>query len=89
MAPEGSNALLSWFARPGCRVSVLSPPYTLPLVDVDAVLDELDIDMTVITGPDRPDPEGFCPYWNDYRIDESGLAGFLDQWLVPGPTSIE
>ncbi len=89
MAPEGSNGLLSYFARPGCRVCVLSPPYTLPLVDISAVLDELGIDMTVITGPERPDPDNFCPYWNDYRIDESALAGFLDQWLGPGSASIE
>lgn len=89
MAPEGSNGLLSWFAKPGCRVCILSPPYTLPLVDISAVLDELGIELTVVTGPDRPDPDNFCPYWNDYRIDESGLSRFLDQWLVPGPASIE
>ncbi len=89
MAPEGSNGLLSFFARRGCRVCVLSPPYTLPLVDIGAVLDELGIEMTVIVGPDRPVPDNFCEYWNDYRIDEPGLAGFLDQWLVPGSTSIE
>jgi hypothetical protein len=53
------------------------------------VLDELGIEMTVIVGPDRPVPDNFCEYWNDYRIDEPGLAGFLDQWLVPGSTSIE
>lgn len=89
MAPEGSNGLLSWFASPGCRVCILSPPYTLPLVDISAVLDELGVEMTVVTGPDRPDPDNFCPYWNDYRIDESGLARFLDQWLLPEPASVE
>ena len=78
VAPEGSNALLSWFARPGTRVCLLSPPYTLPLVEFNAILAERGIDMTVITGPDEDPGTGeFCGFWNDYRIDPATLDRFL------------
>ena len=81
VAPEGSNALLAWFARPGARVAMLSPTYTLPLLDVNGILRELDVDLTVVTGPDTPTEEEFCPYWNDYTIDAADFGRFLDGWL--------
>lgn len=78
IAPEGSNALLSWFARAGTRVCLLSPPYTLPLVEFNAILAERGIDLTVLTGPDElAATDEFCGFWNDYRIDPSVLRGFL------------
>lgn len=80
VAPEGSQALLAWFARPGARACLLSPPYALPLVDVNAILADLDIALTVLTGPDEPTEEDFCGFWNDYRIDPAGFAAFLDGW---------
>ncbi len=82
IAPEGSNALLSWFARAGARVAMLSPTYALPLLDVNAILRELGVDLTVVTGVDTPTEEEFCPYWNDYTIDAGGFSRFLDDWLA-------
>lgn len=84
VAPEGSNALLAWFARAGAKACFLSPPYTLPLVDVNAILAELGVDLTVVTGPDLPTAEDFCPFWNDYRIDAEAFAAFLGQWAPQG-----
>jgi len=80
LAPEGSNNLLAFFARPGTRVATLSPPYTFPLVDVGAVLAALGVDFEVVVGPDEPTEEGFCAFWNDYRIDEARFAAWLDDW---------
>ena len=85
IAPEGSNALLAWFARAGCKVCILSPPYTLPLVDVNAILAELDVDLSVFTGPDFPTEEDFCPYWNDYEIDAAEFSRFLSHWPEAEP----
>jgi hypothetical protein len=84
LAPEGSNAMLTVFARPGTRAFFLSPPYTLPLVDVNSVLAALGVDLTVLTGPDFPDPleEEFCGYWNDYEIDPALFERELDAWLA-------
>jgi hypothetical protein len=83
VAPEGSNALLAWFARPGARLLLLSPPYTLPLVDVNAILAALGVDATVLTGPDEPTQTDFSAYWNDYRIGAERFAAVLDAWLAP------
>lgn len=78
LAPEGSNAMLSWFARPGTKVCLLSPPYVFPLVEFNAILAERGIELTVITGPDQDAGTGeFCGFWNDYRIDSAALAAFL------------
>ncbi len=84
IAPEGSNAMLTVFARPGARAFFLSPPYTLPLVDVNSVLAALGVDLQVLTGPDFPDPleEEFCGYWNDYEIDPALFERELDAWLA-------
>jgi capsular polysaccharide biosynthesis protein len=87
IAPEGSNALLACFARPGAKALFLSPPYTLPLVDVNGVLAGLGIDLTVLTGPDFPSPHEaeYCGYWNDYEIDPLLFERELDRWLAGDP----
>jgi hypothetical protein len=82
VAPEGSQALLAWFARPGARTCLLSPPYALPLVDINAIFAALDVDLTVLTGPDEPTEDDFCGYWNDYHIDAARFAAFLDDWAA-------
>ena len=88
VAPEGSNALLASFARPGSKALFLSPPYTLPLVDVNSILAEMGIGLTVLTGPDFELPyEDFCGYWNDYEVDPALFERVLDEWL--GGTSTQ
>jgi capsular polysaccharide biosynthesis protein len=78
--PEGSNAFLAMYARPGTRVCLLSPPYTHPLVDVNATLTSLGIRMTIVTGTEFPADE-FCPFWHDYHIDPESFQAFLTGWL--------
>jgi hypothetical protein len=80
LAPEGSNNLLAFFARPGTKVATLSPPYTYPLGDVASILAALDVDFEVLVGPDEPTQEDFCPFWNDYRIDPVAFAEWLRDW---------
>ncbi len=85
IAPEGSNALLSWFAGAGTRVCLLSPPYTLPLVEFNAILGERGIGLDVITGPDvDAGSDEFCGFWNDYRIKPATLERLLTmEWRLP------
>jgi hypothetical protein len=78
--PEGSNAFLAMYARPGSRACLLSPPYTHPLVDVNAHLTSLGIPLTIVTGTEFPADE-FCPFWHDYRIDPISFRNFLTTWL--------
>ena len=80
LAPEGSNNLLGFYASAGSRVATLSPPYTYPLGDVAAILAARGVDFEVLVGPDEPTAEDFCPFWNDYRIDEASFARWLANW---------
>lgn len=87
VAPEGSNGLLTLFARAGARVCLLSPPATHQLTDFTATLAELEIDALVFTGPeaeDHPDHtrHELWSYWNAYRIDATAFDAFLDTWLA-------
>jgi hypothetical protein len=81
LAPEGSNNLLAFFARPGAKVATLSPPYTYPLGDVASILSALEVDFEVLVGPDEPTEEDFCPFWNDYRIEPAAFEAWLRDWL--------
>jgi hypothetical protein len=41
------------------------------------------IDYTLFTGPFVTMDEDWL-FWNDYRIDTTSLAEFLDEWLKAG-----
>jgi capsular polysaccharide biosynthesis protein len=81
IAPDGSNGLLSFFASPGSKVCFLNNPHTMPLGEINGLLAALGAEFTVFTGPDFGEPKDE-PYWNDYRIDETKFASFLDDWLA-------
>lgn len=81
LAPEGSNNLLAFLASPGTKVATLSPPYTYPLGGVGAILAELGVDFEVVVGPDEPTEDGFCAFWNDYRIPPADFAAWLRDWI--------
>jgi capsular polysaccharide biosynthesis protein len=81
VGPDGSALFLTLFARPGAKLAVLSPPYTLPLVDVAAMFRARGIETTLLTGPAVPGADDFSPFWENYEIDLAGFAAFLGGWL--------
>lgn len=88
VAPEGSNALLGAFGGAGKQITILSSPYTQPLLDIGATATALGQSLTFLTGPCAQDSphhtdHPFWRFWNDYRIDPSGLESFLAGWLSP------
>ena len=81
VGPDGSALFLALFARPGARLAVLSPPYTLPLVDLAAMFRARGIETTILTGPAVPGADEFSPFWDNYQIELDGLGAFLRDWL--------
>jgi hypothetical protein len=79
VGPEGSGTYLAFFARPGTRVCVLSPPYTLGLIDINGILAGVGVDLTIITGREFRNEE-FSPFWYDYEIQPIRFAEFLEDW---------
>lgn len=80
VAPDGSNALLTYFAAPGAQVSVLNSQQTYPLVELNGLLAALSVGFTIVTGPFH----GAMleePFWTDYTIDRARFCSFLDEWL--------
>jgi Glycosyltransferase 61 len=80
IAPEGSAEFLMFLARPGSRLLVLNHTITEGLPVFTALVQRHGIDVTVMTGPITR-PHQSWPHFSDYRVDESVLAAFLDQWL--------
>jgi capsular polysaccharide biosynthesis protein len=83
MGPEGSNMLLPIFGSTGAKVCVLTSPNTFPLADINGIVTQRGIDYTLFTGPFVTMDEDWL-FWNDYRIDTTSLAEFLDEWLKAG-----
>jgi len=83
VGPEGSGTYLTFFARPGTRVCVLSPPYTLGLIDINAILAGVGVDLTILTGRESRNEE-FSPFWYDYEIQPARFSEFLGDWLADG-----
>jgi capsular polysaccharide biosynthesis protein len=81
VGPDGSAVFLTLFARPGTKLAVLSPPYTLPLVDIAAMLRACRIETTILTGPAVPGADEFSPFWDNYEIEPNGFRAFLRDWL--------
>jgi len=83
VGPEGSGTYLAFFARAGTRMCVLSPPYTLGLVDINGILAGVGVDLTIFTGREFPNEE-FSPFWYDYEIHPTRFSAFLGDWLAEG-----
>lgn len=81
VGPDGSGMFLGLFARPGARMCVLNPRYTLPLGDVNAMLASLGVDLTVMSGVETSNDD-FCPFWYDYVIPMPQFSECLDRWLT-------
>jgi capsular polysaccharide biosynthesis protein len=81
VGPDGSALFLTLFAREGAKLTVLSPPYTLPLVDVAAMLRARGVETTVLTGPAVPGADDFSPFWDNYEIEQASFNDFLRDWL--------
>jgi capsular polysaccharide biosynthesis protein len=69
VAPEGSAVFLTFFARPGTTVCILSHPLTESLADYQGLLDPHQVATIVISGP-FADVNRNAPGDSDYRIDE-------------------
>ncbi len=80
VAPNGSAAMLAFFARPGTKVCILSHPNTIADLDFFAVLAELDITISVFSGSYVRHHDEW-PHFADYEIDEVEYARFLKDWL--------
>jgi capsular polysaccharide biosynthesis protein len=80
VGPDGSALFLTLFARPGAKLAVLSPPYTLPLVDVAALIGARGIETSILTGPAVPADE-LSAFWDDYEIEPAAFSSFLHDWL--------
>jgi hypothetical protein len=80
VGPEGSAFFLAFFAHPGTRACVLNHPHTEYLTTVTAMLDALDVDCTVLTGPfRRVDPDDYVHH-SDYEIDVDVFSEFIRNW---------
>ena len=80
LGPEGSAFFLGFFARPGTRIAILNHRHTEYLTTVTALLEKMEMDCTVLTGPfQRVDPEDYLHH-SDYRIEPEELEEFLRGW---------
>ncbi|OGT59137.1 MAG: hypothetical protein A3E01_20110 [Gammaproteobacteria bacterium RIFCSPHIGHO2_12_FULL_63_22] len=76
VGPEGSAMFLAFFAAAGTRLCILNHPYTLGLPVLTGLLEEIGIDVTVMTGP-AASSNAELPHFIDYRIDPEGFEAFL------------
>jgi len=78
--PEGSAHFLAFFANPGTKIAILNHQHTELLTGVTALLDALEMEVTVITGPIvRREPD--YVHHSDYSVDENVFRRFLTDWL--------
>src|ERR1051326_9448087 len=75
---EGRQVLLSLFAKPRTKLCCLLPDGANPVLRL-RLLDELEVDFTVLNGP-FPDSEDY-PDQTGYRIYLATFRELLDGWL--------
>ena len=75
----GSAMLLSFFARPGTKLCILSSANVFRSTSYTCLLEQLGIDTTILTGP-AVDERGPYSHTADYTIPEQVFATFLDSW---------
>jgi hypothetical protein len=75
---EGSAIYLAFFAKPGTKICILSPPHIAGLTAYTSLLEAVGItDITIMTGPVvRPDVN--YPHRSDFSIPEDAFQTFLD-----------
>jgi hypothetical protein len=80
VGPVGSAMFLMAFARPGTKLLILCHRYTVSLQMLTGFMDEIGIEVTVLTGPStRIDSE--FPEQSDFDIEELAFCDELDRWL--------
>jgi hypothetical protein len=77
---EGPQLLLAWFSQPGTKLCHLCHRYTAELPLQTGLLNEIGVDVTVLTGPYVRLEEEYAEQ-SKYRIDPAMICDFLDSWL--------
>lgn len=80
MGPEGSAMFLTFFLQAGAKVAILSHPDIEGLPTFTAIIDELGIDTTIVTGPFHEKNQAW-PQFSSYVIDVEKFREFIDGWL--------
>ena len=81
VGPEGSAMYICALCRPGTKVGILNHTHTENVVLTAGVLDALNVDVTVLTGPVSVyDELGFL-HFSDYTIEPLAFRAFLHDWL--------
>jgi glycosyl transferase family 61 len=76
---EGSALFLGFFASPGTKLCILSSPHMFYSTSYTCLLEELGVDVTILTGPvvqERPP----YPHFGDYSVPEDTFRTFLEEW---------
>ena len=79
IGPSGSALFLSYLARPGAKLCILNSENTLRATTFTCLLQELGIDVSILTGPVVQEHE--IPHHVDYSIPAKTFREFLDSWL--------
>jgi capsular polysaccharide biosynthesis protein len=79
IGPAGSAMFLSYLAPPGAKLCILSSENTLRATTFTCLLQELGIDVSILTGPVAKEHE--IPHHVDYSVSAKTFRAFLDKWL--------
>jgi hypothetical protein len=79
VASRGSALFLTFFARPGTKLCILSSQRVLRFALLTGPLDEIGVDTTILTGPIAQDDA--VAHFADYAIPEGAFRKFLEEWL--------
>jgi capsular polysaccharide biosynthesis protein len=80
LGQAGSGIFLTLFAEPGTKVGILSSQRTYRSASYTCLLEELGIDVTILTG--TVESAGEYAQFDDYSISEREFSEFLDAWLA-------
>lgn len=87
IGPEGSQLLLSLFARPGAKLCNLCHPFMAGPAVRNGVAVEMGVEVTVVNGPvvnphDEPGYPNFgIQHFADYQINAAKFTNFIERWL--------
>lgn len=80
IAPEGSAIFLSFFAKLGAKLCILSHPLTDVLADYNGLLGAHGVKITALSGPITRLNRS-TPHDSDYQIDEETFRRFVHGWI--------